>query len=385
MARTRSEKTRTHARSKTPKKKAGGGSRARGKASRGTTSRRKPVAPPAWRRALSHARPLVLLALLLFCVYATVSLATWDPLDPSWSHASGSRVANAGGPVGAYLSDVLFQLFGYGAWVVVPAGLAAAWKLARRPLGGPVRLAAAAVLLWAALSLVASIWPAAPGADFPAGGMLGEVTVHNLRSLLGPAGTWIVLVGVALATMPFVLQVRLEDLAEQVVGGVEGAAPRVGRAGVHLGRRAVGGVAAAGVAVAERVRAVRERDEDFDEGEDTGSEVWDDRSEEWGGPHAPVAPGHVAPPTVDGVEEDVAPATAWRDAPPPEAPRPAEGLAGPPTATPTPTQVSGRALVEAEWEPTVAPEDDIRDTIPAAEMERPSSPLDLARVSAGPE
>jgi len=377
VARTRSEKTKTTARSKTRGKSSGTrAASGKTKSGRARSARRQPPKPPAWRRALVHARPLVLLGLLLLCVYASVSLATWHPLDPSWSRASGSTVSNAGGPVGAYLADALFQLFGYGSWLVLPAAGALAWKLARRPLGGPLSLLAMAALTWAGLSLVAAVWPASPGADFPAGGLLGEVTVENLRSLLGPAGTWIVLIGVMLASVPFVLQVHLEDLAEHVVGGVEGAAPRVGRVGLHLGRRAVGGVAAAGAAVADRVREARDGGDELDE--ETGWEG--EASDVWEGAHGPVAPGHVAPPTHAGID-DAIPATAWRDAPAPEAPRPAEGLAGPPTSAPTPTQASGRALVEAEWEPTLPPGDDVRDTVPAADMERSSSPLDLALLS----
>lgn len=54
---------------------------------------------------------LVLMALALFLFTA---LVTYDPADPGWSY-TGSREAihNAAGAVGAWFSDVLYNLFGY--------------------------------------------------------------------------------------------------------------------------------------------------------------------------------------------------------------------------------------------------------------------------------
>jgi len=44
-------------------------------------------------------------------------LATWHPADPAWSHASATSVVhNRGGTLGAYLSDILYYLFGFSAW-----------------------------------------------------------------------------------------------------------------------------------------------------------------------------------------------------------------------------------------------------------------------------
>ncbi|MCK6506620.1 DNA translocase FtsK 4TM domain-containing protein, partial [Myxococcota bacterium] len=226
----------------------------RGAAKADKTSAPRPRQGPA---LLARLRPVVLLGGTLACVYATVALATYNPLDPSFTRASGSTVTNAAGPVGAWVSDLLFQVLGHGAWVVVPAGLAMALLLAGRKVGGLARFTGTIGLLWATMGIVATAWPARPGVDFPPGGLLGEVSAQNLQGLVGPAGTWIVLVGVALACLPFVAPLRLEDLAARLVGGVEGAAPQVGRAGLSLGRRAVGGVAAAGAAVAERVRVAR--------------------------------------------------------------------------------------------------------------------------------
>ena len=65
-----------------------------------------------------------------------VALASFSPTDPAFSRAGGEAVTNAAGPVGAWLADVVFQVFGLGAWCVAGLGLAMAIKLAGRGLGG---------------------------------------------------------------------------------------------------------------------------------------------------------------------------------------------------------------------------------------------------------
>jgi S-DNA-T family DNA segregation ATPase FtsK/SpoIIIE len=63
-------------------------------------------------RGLREAAMLVLMALALFLFTA---LVTYHPADPGWSYTGGSRdsIHNAAGVVGAWFSDVLYNLFGY--------------------------------------------------------------------------------------------------------------------------------------------------------------------------------------------------------------------------------------------------------------------------------
>ncbi|MDR2882078.1 MAG: DNA translocase FtsK 4TM domain-containing protein, partial [Azoarcus sp.] len=52
--------------------------------------------------------PLLFVGLILF---------SYDKADPGWSHASTTSVVNnSGGPIGAWLADVLFYLHGISAW-----------------------------------------------------------------------------------------------------------------------------------------------------------------------------------------------------------------------------------------------------------------------------
>ncbi len=55
--------------------------------------------------------------------YLTLVFSTYDPFDPAWSRQSSAEEANnAGGVVGAHISDVLLYLFGISAWWIVLAG-----------------------------------------------------------------------------------------------------------------------------------------------------------------------------------------------------------------------------------------------------------------------
>jgi S-DNA-T family DNA segregation ATPase FtsK/SpoIIIE len=56
--------------------------------------------------------------LLVACaLYFTIALYGYDPADPAWTHSvSGMHTTNPGGTMGAYLSDLLFYLFGFSAW-----------------------------------------------------------------------------------------------------------------------------------------------------------------------------------------------------------------------------------------------------------------------------
>ena len=57
------------------------------------------------------------LVLAIAGVYLAMILITYHPDDPAWSH-SGTHLStqNAGGSLGAYVSDALLYLFGVSAW-----------------------------------------------------------------------------------------------------------------------------------------------------------------------------------------------------------------------------------------------------------------------------
>jgi len=136
-------------------------------------------------------------------LYFTVALYGYDHADPAWSHSvSGALTSNPGGVLGAYLSDLLFYLFGFSAWWWVLFMLQRVWAgyrqlradsiFCKRALW--VSVAGFAVLLLASSALEAIrlhtlkiSLPLAPG------GMLGAVTGDALTGLFGFTGATLLL------------------------------------------------------------------------------------------------------------------------------------------------------------------------------------------------
>jgi len=92
-------------------------------------------AADAMRRRLREAAFLLLLPLV---VYLFACLASYNPQDPGWSHASQSGLTrNIGGAVGAWAADLSFYLIGYLAYAFPLLLLIVGWTLLReqRPDG----------------------------------------------------------------------------------------------------------------------------------------------------------------------------------------------------------------------------------------------------------
>ena len=76
---------------------------------------------PRFERLLRESRWLLVVALL---GYVALVLGSYTKTDPGWSFSgSGAPIANRGGHVGAWLSDLLLYLFGLSAWWLVVAGI----------------------------------------------------------------------------------------------------------------------------------------------------------------------------------------------------------------------------------------------------------------------
>lgn len=74
-------------------------------------------------------------ALLIFgflALYFLISIASYHPADPSWSQSgveNNAKIANLGGPAGAWFADVLLTLFGYLAYLFPIMVAYAGWLL----------------------------------------------------------------------------------------------------------------------------------------------------------------------------------------------------------------------------------------------------------------
>jgi S-DNA-T family DNA segregation ATPase FtsK/SpoIIIE len=94
------------------------------------TQARKPLSP----RIARLVRESWLLLVGVGIVYLVLILATFNRADPGWSQsgALGHPLSNTGGPFGAWLSDLLYSLFGWSAWWWVALGVSLLWMGYRR-------------------------------------------------------------------------------------------------------------------------------------------------------------------------------------------------------------------------------------------------------------
>ena len=149
-------------------------------------------------------------ALIVFgttALFLLVSLISYDPGDPAWSHSeSTDLVANAGGVVGAWFADVSLYLFGYLAYLI-PLGVAyLAWLLyagrkQRAPFDlrhGALRTLGFFLTLGAGTGLATLHFAAVADLPVGPGGVLGELVGVGMVSVVNPVGSTLFLVALFL-------------------------------------------------------------------------------------------------------------------------------------------------------------------------------------------
>lgn len=131
-------------------------------------------------------------------LYFTVALYGYDPADPAWSHSvSGALTTNPCGVLGAYLSDMLFYVFGFSAWWWVMFMLQRVWAgyhnlradsiFCKRTLW--VSVAGFVVLLLSSSALEAiRLYTFKVTLPDKHGGMLGDVLGNSLVHVFGFTG-----------------------------------------------------------------------------------------------------------------------------------------------------------------------------------------------------
>ena len=200
-----------------------------GKRRRATAAR--DAAPPDPRRQrLLRDIAMILIAPLL--LYLLVCLATYSPDDPGWSSASGSVTAplsNAGGPVGAWLADVLFYLTGYVAYLLPLVLGAVAWIAlfgmdsdgdGRVDFGPALRLVGMVGFLVAATGLLYLRLGAVPGLPSTGGGVLGRLVGNSLIRGFGALGGNLFLLALLLVSVTLATGLSWLAVADRVGGWV---------------------------------------------------------------------------------------------------------------------------------------------------------------------
>jgi hypothetical protein len=256
-------------------------------------------------------------------LFTGLALATWHATDRSFSVVSTGPTRNAAGPVGAHISDALYQGVGYAAWLIPGLGVTAALRLAGRPAASlGTRVLALAGWFLGCATLEHAIQRV--GAPFPPGGVLGQVLDRAIVSAVGTSGGAIVLGASLLGVATMLFRINWQPLAARAVDGVRAGAPRAARSLGTTGATAFRAGAAGLGSLREQLRAAPAADGD-DDGDD----------EE---------------PIEDGWDEADAPAEA--PAPVAALPVAAPVSAAPTRPSPPPAELAGRAV---RSEPEVVP------------------------------
>jgi DNA segregation ATPase FtsK/SpoIIIE, S-DNA-T family len=135
---------------------------------------------------------LIITVLLLLC------LVSYDPRDSSLNALSLKlSVGNNIGKFGAYVSDFLFQVFGFAAFCLVVPLLILSWKLVLgREIRMPYLRISGFLILIAAACAALQLFPMKPAeASFMSGGIIGAIIIDLLLPNLNKTGTVIVIAG----------------------------------------------------------------------------------------------------------------------------------------------------------------------------------------------
>ncbi len=193
-------------------------------------------------------RESAVIAVAAAALVVLIALLTYSPVDPGFFfyRGVGSGVHNRIGPVGAWLADALFGLFGRGAyWVPLMLGFGA-WRIHRGAREAPsgrathlVRGGGLTLLMISTCALAALNWPRGPLHE-GAGGLLGQFAGNGLRDGLGYLGAtllmlvaWMAGLSLGFGVSWFRVMDRLGTGAWELVGWL-----RARRAAAH--DRAVG-------------------------------------------------------------------------------------------------------------------------------------------------
>ena len=163
------------------------------------------------------------LAFLLLAVVAllALSLFSYSADDPSFNNTTDIMPENMMGIVGAYTADVLMQLFGYGAYLLVGLGVLIAYRIAfeKRPFFGDWTALFWLPFMLALSALFASLWGETP-LPAGAGGALGYLFAQSLTSTLYEVGRNLVLMTMLLSSFIVASHVSLLMVMQRSVQGV---------------------------------------------------------------------------------------------------------------------------------------------------------------------
>jgi S-DNA-T family DNA segregation ATPase FtsK/SpoIIIE len=148
--------------------------------------------PTAMRDALlRRLRELLGLGLIALSAVAAAALMTWSVQDPSLSHATSRAIRNVVGYPGAIGADLLMQILGLGAIMLILPIAVWGWRtLTHRPFDREALRLACWILCTVIAAGFASCWPHGGAWPLPTGlgGVVGDALVRAPALVFGPPG-----------------------------------------------------------------------------------------------------------------------------------------------------------------------------------------------------
>jgi S-DNA-T family DNA segregation ATPase FtsK/SpoIIIE len=148
--------------------------------------------PASIREALTRRiRELTGVGLISLSGVATAALTTWSVQDPSFSHATSRAIRNIVGYPGAIGADLLMQILGLGAIMLILPIAVWGWRMVNhRPFDRQALRFGCWVLCTVIAAGFASCWPKSAAWPLPTGlgGVVGDALVRAPAVVFGPPG-----------------------------------------------------------------------------------------------------------------------------------------------------------------------------------------------------
>jgi DNA segregation ATPase FtsK/SpoIIIE, S-DNA-T family len=183
----------------------------------------KTAMPPFMVKRISEGGFILVLTL---AIYTLLSLLTYGPTDPGLLHATNaSEIKNAGGQVGAYISDALYLAFGYMAFLLPISFAYLSWVILKdhrafKSVNKPVLLfrgVGLLLLLCGSTGLLS--FDISPSLNIPvqqSGGVLGMFMVSYLNPALNQQGTSLLLLAFFLCGVTWLTGLSWVKLTEGI-------------------------------------------------------------------------------------------------------------------------------------------------------------------------
>jgi S-DNA-T family DNA segregation ATPase FtsK/SpoIIIE len=170
-------------------------------------------------------RESALIAIGVVAIVLFVALATYSPDDPGYSSTGNTTIIhNRIGPVGAWVADVLFFMFGRPAFLFPVMLGAACWMLFRRVKGEPgsgsrantaVRISGFLLVLFSSCGLTTLHWDSGVLHE-TAGGVVGKLVGLNLSDGAGFLGATLLLIAAWMAGLSLAFHVSWLTIIDKI-------------------------------------------------------------------------------------------------------------------------------------------------------------------------